>query len=130
MRQGLKTWGLCWGLIVLGSLANMAGVLHAQVPPVKNPAAVEFTSADHATVTGYEIDILTSTGAVLTTLSLGKGTLADGVVTLPLNVQPIAFGVYTLRLRAVASPTLKSANSAVSDPWERVPGAPSRPTIK
>lgn len=115
-------------IIIIGLLVWSAPAL-AQVPPAKNPTAVEFMSADHAAVTGYEVDILTGT-TVLTTLSLGKGALAGGIVTLPLNVQPIAFGTYTLRVRAVASPTLKSENSVVSDPWDRVPGAPSKPTIK
>lgn len=102
----------------------------AQTPPVKNPSAVTFTSSDHAAVTGYEVDVM-SGATVLTTLVLGKGTQApDGTVTLGLNVQPIAFGTYTLRIRAVASPTLKSANSPSSDAWERVPGAPSKPTVQ
>jgi hypothetical protein len=112
------------GLVLLSSLPAQA-----QIPPVKNPNAVEFTSADHATITGYEVDIL-SGATVISTLVLGKGTLAGGIVTLPLNVQPIAFGTYTLRIRAVASATLKSENSVPSDPWDRVPGPPSKPTIK
>lgn len=116
-------------IIGLGLLLLSSAPVQAQVPPVKNPTAVEFTSADHATVTGYEVDILNGT-TVLTTLSLGKGTLAGGIVTLPLNVQPIAFGTYTLRIRAVASPTLKSENSPSSDPWDRVPVAPGKPTNK
>ena len=103
---------------------------YAQTPPVKNPSAVSFTSADHATVTGYEVDIVTQAGAVLTTIVTGKGTqAADGTVTLSLNVQPIAFGVYTLKIRAVAG-SVKSVDSVASDTWERVPGPPSKPVVQ
>src|SRR3990167_1388606 len=115
--------------LAIAVVVAVAGAV-AQVPAVKNPSGVTFTSPDHETVTGYEVDVLSGT-SVLTTLVLGKGTQAvDGVVTLPLNVQPIAFGTYTLRIRAVASPVLKSANSPASDPWERVPGAPSKGSVQ
>lgn len=102
----------------------------AQVPPVKNPAAVKFSSVDHGAATGYEVDIVTSTGTVLTTLTLGKGAVqTDGDILLSLNVQPIAFGTYRLKLRTVAG-TFKSADSPLSDPWERVPGAPSKGVVQ
>jgi len=108
----------------------LSSALLAQVPALKNPTGVTFLSPDHATVTGYEIDILSTTGAVVQTLVMGRGTQdAQGVVTLTLAVQPIAFGTYTLRIRAVAG-TSKSDNSPPSDPWERVPGSPSKPTTK
>jgi hypothetical protein len=114
------------GLILVGLPFDIS----AQVPALKNPTGVTFLSPDHATVTGYEIDILSSTGAVVQTLVLGRGTQdAQGVVTLTLAVQPIAFGTYTLRIRAVAGAS-KSADSPPSDPWERVPGSPSKPTTK
>ncbi len=102
----------------------------AQVPPAKNPVGVSFTSIDHATVTAYEIDIVTATGAVLQTLVTGKGTQdATGLVTIIWNVQPIAFGEYTIRMRAVAG-TVKSVTSLPSDPWDRVPGSPGKATFK
>ena len=110
-----------WGLPLLA---------FAQVPAIKNPAAVSFTSADHATVTGYEVDVVTPAGAVLTTIVTGKGTqAADGTVTLSLNLQPITFGVYTLKVRAVAG-SVKSIDSAASDTWERAPGPPSKPVVQ
>ena len=114
-------------LVVVLALSVCATGVQTQTPPVKNPSGVTFVSPDHDTITNYEVDIvIASTGSVLTTIVAGKGTLSNGVVTLPLNVQPIVFGTYTLRVRAVASPTLKSDDSDASDPWERVPGAPSK----
>lgn len=101
----------------------------AQVPAVKNPTALSFTSIDHAMASGYEVDIVTSTG-VLQTIVTGKGTQdAAGIVTLILNVQPIAFGTYTFRIRAVAG-KVESLDSPSSDPWDRVPGPPGKATIK
>ena len=112
---------LVWGLPVFA---------FAQVPPVKNPSGVSFTSPDHATVTGYEVDVIDGSGAVVQTIVTGKGTqAADGTVTLSLNLQPITFGVYTLKVRAVAG-SVKSIDSAASDPWERVPGPPSKPVVQ
>ena len=105
---------------------------YAQVPPVKNPSGVSFTSPDHATVTGYEVDIVNSSAAVVQTIVTGKGTQAvDGTVTLALNVQPIAIttALYTLRIRAVQDMS-KSADSIDSDPWERTPGRPSKPVVQ
>ena len=103
---------LVWGLPLLAV---------AQTPPVKNPSAVSFTSADHATVTGYEVDVVNGAGAVVQTIVTGKGTqAADGTVTLSLNVQPITIttDLYTFRIRAVVG-TIKSVDSPSSDPWER-----------
>lgn len=127
MRFVPKTWlGVVAGLILLS-----VAPAWAQTPPVKNPTAVQFTSADHAAATGYEVDILVaSSGSVLTTLTLGKGTVqTDGTILLNLNVQPIAFGSYRLRIRTVAG-TFKSVDSVLSDVWERVPGAPTALVIK
>ena len=105
---------------------------YAQVPPVKNPSGVSFTSADHAVVTGYEVDIIDNTGKVIQTIVTGKGTqAADGTVTLALNVQPIpiSLDLYTLRIRAAVG-AVKSADSPSSDPWERSPGRPSKPAVQ
>jgi len=117
-------------IVVCVVLLWLSGVAHAQVPAIKNPSAVSFNSADHALVTGYEIDVISSTGMVLQTMLMGKGTQdASGTVTLILNLQPIAFGTYTLRARAVVG-TTKSVDSLPSDPFERAPGQPSKPTNK
>ncbi len=102
-----------------------AAPVSAQAVGPKNPTSATFSSIDHAAVTGYEIDIIASAGAVVQTLSLGKGVLApagacgvttDPCVTLTMNVQPIAFGTYTIRVRAIAA-AVKSADSPTSDPW-------------
>jgi len=97
---------------------------------VKNPTAVEFTSDDHAKLTGYEIDIVSSAGAVVQTIPTGKGTQdPTGLVTVPFAVQPLAFGSYTVRVRSVAS-ALKSVDSAPSPSWDRVPAQPVKVTIR
>ena len=105
---------------------------YAQVPPVKNPSGVSFTSPDHAAVTDYEVDIVDSTGTVIRTIVAGRGTqAADGTVTLSLNIQPIAISPdpYTLHIRATAGAS-KSEDSESSDPWERTPGRPSKPVVQ
>lgn len=101
-----------------------------QVPPVANPRAVTFQCPDHAQDTGHEVDIRDSTGAVIQTLQGGDPPAdANGDVTIPINVQPITFGTYTIVVRAVAG-SLKSADSVASDAWTRVPGAPAKPVVK
>ena len=105
---------------------------YAQTPAVKNPSGVSFTSPDHAVVTAYEVDVVTSTGTVLTTIVTGRGTqAADGTVTLSLNTQPITISTefYTFRVRAVVG-TIKSVDSPSSDPWERAAGRPSKPVVQ
>jgi hypothetical protein len=103
-------------------------------PPRKNPTSLTFESADHSKVSGYEVDILTAAGAVLQTVSVGKGTQdAAGVVTVTIPVQPLAFGSYTVRARAVATVgpgTFKSADSTPSEVWERVPAQPFKVTVQ
>jgi hypothetical protein len=97
--------------------------------PVKNPRAVIFTCVDHATDTGHEVDIINAQGVVVQTIN-GGDPLADanGDVTVEFNVQPITFGAYTVRVRAVAG-AIKSADSLPSDVWERVPGQPGKPKV-
>lgn len=101
---------------------------------IKNPTAIAFTSADHdnPAVTGYEVDIITTTATptVVQTIAIAKASttkLATGEIKVTLNVQPIAFGSYRFVARTVAG-TLKSDNSVPSDTWDRAPGAPSKPT--
>lgn len=134
---------------ILTSLAILAfaGVAQAQTPPVKNPGGVTFTSVDHnsAAVTGYTVEILRPDNSVLSTIQVAKsattivdpGTVATGPrVRINLNVQPIAFGNYTLRLFTVATATAPATGSVLSDPspnsdvWERVPGPPSKGTLQ
>jgi hypothetical protein len=106
----------------------------AQAQNIKNPSAVAFESADHAKVTGYEVDIVSSGGAVVQTQQGGKGTQdAAGVVTVAFSVQSLAFGTYTVRVRAIVtsgSTTLKSVDSTPSPTWDRVPMQPVKVTIK
>lgn len=102
------------------------------MPEVKNPSRVSFVSPDHARVeiTGYELDIVGPTGAVVQTLTVAKSSTAvvgpDVVVTV--NIQPVNFGSYTFRARTIAG-AQKSDDSTASDAWSRSPGAPSKPTV-
>lgn len=110
-------------------------VAAAQTPAVpKNPTTLMFTpSTDDAQVTAYEVDIVqTSDGAVIQTLSIPRESfqmLATGDLQTRVNVQPVKFGHYVVKVRAVAT-ALKSEDSLPSNEWERVPGAPSRPTVQ
>ena len=120
--------------LALAVLAISATPALAQTPPVKNPVAITFTSADHANaaVTGYTVEIVRTDGSVLTTLQVAKSNTTvqtNGDIRVPLNVQPIAFGTYTIRAYTVAG-TVLSVSSPASDPWERVAGAPSKPTVQ
>ena len=122
--------------ILIGFVAGllcMPSVAAAQsVPAVNNPSAVTFTaSVDHAQVDSYELDILRPDGTVLQTLNLGKPTPdATSICTAPLNVQPIAFGSgYTVRLRAIAG-TAHSDYAISLNSFNRVPGAPTKVTVK
>jgi hypothetical protein len=102
--------------------------------PVKNPTIAEFVCADHDRDDQHELTIYqnTPTGVLVTTILLGDPVYADAATKLVrsnLNVQPIAFGSYVAKVVAVAG-TLKSDPSPVSNIFERVPGAPSKPDIR
>lgn len=101
-----------------------------QVANVKNPTGLEWEpSSDHALVTVYEADILSPAGAVMSTMNLGKPTCAT-LCTASVNVQPTAFGVgYSMQVRAVAG-AAKSDNVPTLNKFDRVPGGPSKVTIK
>lgn len=115
---------------IVALLLLVAVPAFAQVPAVKNPTSVSFTSPDHATLTGYEIDVINTSGVVVGTILSGKGTQdAAGIVTLTYSIQNLATGTYTMRIRSVAG-TAKSDDSLPSDPFVRAPGAPSKPTVK
>lgn len=103
----------------------------ASAQTVQNPRRVIFTaSEDHDQLTAYEIDIVrVSDGVVMQTISAGlPAPDGNGDVTVGLNVQPIAFGTYVVRVRAVAG-TNKSVDSEPSNLWERVPGPPGKPSV-
>ena len=98
---------------------------------VKNPTILTFTSADHnhPQATGYEIDIVKPDGTIVQTITVPKASTtvnSAGSVVVAINVQPVAFGLYTFVSRLMAS-AIKSPNSPPSDQWERTPGAPSKP---
>ena len=124
-------WNLITSLVVLATVLVVATPVAAQVPPVKNPTGIAFTpSPDHAALTSYEADIRSSAGTVVQTISLGKpAPNASGEIVVTLNVQPIAFGTYTIVVRSLAG-SLSGPPSVPSDAWERVPGAPSKPTMR
>lgn len=115
---------------MLGELLLLA-LLQTGGGMINNPSAVSFTCPDHATDTGHEIDIVReSDGVVIQTINGGDPPLnANNEVVIPLNVQPVAFGQYRITVRAVAG-ELKSENSPLSDLWQRVPGAPSKPVVR
>jgi hypothetical protein len=97
---------------------------------VKNPRNVEFTCSDHATDTAHELDIINASGAVIQTLQLGDPPMGtDNIVRATINVQPIAFGTYTAKVRALVG-TSKSEDSLPSNPFERAPGTPGSVIVK
>lgn len=113
--------------LMIAAVLLFAGTASAQT--VKNPRLVTFTCPDHAVDTGHEIDIIDAKGVVVQTIQGGDPALnATGEVEVVINVQPVAFGTYTMKVRAVAG-ALKSADSVATDPWERVPGAPGKPKV-
>lgn len=120
----MKSW-LMFVVIVLCATAA-----HAQTREI-NPTRVIFSCADnHDQHTSHEVDILRVDGTVLQTVILGTAPPdASGDVTLTINVQPIAFGTYTVRVRAVAG-GVKGADSLPSNVWDRVPGAPGKPKVQ
>ena len=100
---------------------------------VKNPTKVEFDCPDHAVDTGHEMDIINAAGTVLQTLSLGDPAMVAGKVVAPINVQPIAFGAYTAKVRVVVQPAsgppVKSEDSGPSNVWERTAMQPVSVTL-
>lgn len=117
-------------IVLLLIIAFLASIAVSARQNIRNPRAVSFQCPDHAQDDQHQVDIVSSSGTVIQTI-LGGDPPADGsgVVTIPLNVQPIAFGTnYTVRVRAVAGSAV--SDSGVSDNvFDRVPGAPSRVTI-
>lgn len=107
-------------------------VAQVPAPNVVNPSGYDFTaSLDHATIDRYEVDILKADGTLLQTLNIGKPTPnASNVISAPLNVQPVSFGVnYSLQARACAG-TVCSDNAPSVNKFDRKPGKPGGGTAK
>lgn len=97
--------------------------------PVKNPTKVLIVCPDHDQDNEHEIDIIDTNGTVVQTLLGGDPARdANGDVPFLINVQPVKFGIYTVKVRAV-SVGLKGEDSLPSNLWERVPGAPGTPKV-
>jgi hypothetical protein len=114
---------------VLGGL--IAAVLVFGVPAqtqdvVKNPSALAFVCPDHGLDDAHEIAIVrVSDGAVIQTIAAGDpAATPQGEVVVPINVQPVAFGRYTFRARAIAA-GVAGDWSEDSNVWERAPGRPT-----
>ena len=130
--RGLRTAWLSIPIVLLAGLLLTASSAAAQVADVNNPTAVQFTaSPDHALVDSYELDILRPDGTVLQTLNLGKPVPdSTSTCTAPINVQPIAFASgYSVRVRAKAGTAVSDYALSVNK-FNRVPGPPSKLTIK
>jgi len=118
-------------LILILTLLLLPALASAQ--NLKNPSVATFTaSADHASITKYMIGYFLP-GAVdpVTTADLGKPTPdAQNVCQVTLNVMPLSFNAnYTAKVKAVAG-TAESVWSEASNPFDRVPGPPSKPVVK
>lgn len=122
-------------VLIVAALLLVASPASAQVI---NPQAIAFESPDHASpeVTGYEIDIVNGAGGLAQTLTIAKsattvtGTTAQGpTVQVVVNVQPVKFGAYTFRVRAIAG-AVHSLDSDASETWARSPGQPSKPRVQ
>jgi hypothetical protein len=100
--------------------------------PVKNPRSVEFQCPDHDKDTGHDLELRDASGTVLAVIPLGDPVMgADCWVVAPINVQPIDFSVgNTAVTRSTYEGGISSVNSEVSNVWERVPGAPSKPRVQ
>jgi len=116
-------------LVVAGVLA--AGPVAAQT--IRNPSVATFTaSPDHAQIDSYQIGFfLPGAADPVQTANLGKPTPdAAQTCTVTLNTQPLTFGAaYTAKVKAVAG-AVASDWSEASNPFDRVPGKPSKPVVK
>lgn len=103
----------------------------AEAQAIRNPGTVIFTCPDHGLDNEHEMDIIrASDNVVIQTILLGDPPAdATGNVTAQFKVQPVAFGQYVSRIRAVAG-GVKSDSSEPSNVWERAPGQPTRPVVK
>lgn len=115
-------------MLLVGTILLLSGGYAQAQEPVKNPTAVLFTCPDHDRDDQHEIDIIrVSDGQVVQTLLVGDPPVnGNGDVRVAINVMPVAFGQYVIKVRAVAG-TLKSEDSVASEVWVRSPGKPSKP---
>jgi hypothetical protein len=121
---------LTLGVLLLGVLL-LASPATAQT--IRNPSAATFTaSPDHAQISSYTIGyFLPGATDPVQTADLGKPTPdATQTCSVTLNVMPLTFGAaYVAKVKAVAG-TVASDWSTPSNPFDRVPGPPSKPVVK
>jgi hypothetical protein len=120
-------------IFCLFALMGFAAAASAQTKPV-NPTQGTFTaSPDHAQISSYVIGIFATATATtpVRTQDIGKPTPdATQTCAFTFSTQPVAFGVdYVARVKAVAGGA-ESVWSEVSNPFDRVPGPPSKIVIK
>jgi hypothetical protein len=120
-------------LLVFLSLFILAFASAAVGQTITNPSVATFTaSVDHAQVTSYTIGyFLPGATAPLQTADLGKPTPeATQTCMVTLNTMPLTFGAaYVAKVKALAG-TVASDWSTASNPFDRVPGPPSKPVVK
>jgi len=110
----------------------VASTAFAQKPV--NPSVVTFTpSPDHAQITTYTIGYFLPGAAepVQTATDIGKPVPdAQNTCTVPINTQPVPFGLdYVARIKAFAA-GIASDWSEPSNFFDRKPGPPSKPVVK
>lgn len=119
-------------LAVALMMLALASVASAQTKP-QNPREGEFTaSPDHAQIDRYVLGFFRPGAAEpVQTQDIGKPTPdAQNVCTFTFNSQPLGFGLdYVARVKAYAAGA-ESPWSEISNPFDRIPGPPSRITIK
>lgn len=111
-------------------LVSALGLLLAlqPAPPVINPTRVMFQCPDHDKDTGHTLEIVSvANGKVLQTIDVGDPPMdSAGDVVIALNVQPIVFGTYVVRVKVIVTTATGYLSSApVESPqWRRAPGDP------
>jgi hypothetical protein len=112
-------------------LLLIASVASAQT--IRNPSVATFTaSLDHAQVTSYTIGyFLPGATDPVQEADLGKPTPdATQTCMVVLNTMPLGFAPgYVAKVRAWAG-SVASDWSTPSNPFDRVPGPPSKPVVK
>jgi hypothetical protein len=118
-------------VLIFVILLTFAVAVSAQT--IRNPSVCTFTaSVDHAQITSYTIGyFLPGATDPVQTADLGKPTPdATSTITSTLNVMPLTFGAaYIAKVKAVAG-AVASDWSTPSNPFDRVPGPPSKPVVK
>lgn len=114
---------------LLSVLLLISGPAAAQ-SSVINPTRAQFEpSADHASVTRYELSILDATGTEAAAFDLGMPVPVDGVAEAPVDLAALPFGAYTAVARAYGADAngapIRGEDSDPSNVFVRVPGAPS-----